>query len=268
MKNLALSGFMSLVMVALLCSPALAGSHLWVINEVFSSPDGSVQFIEMMECCGAANETFIGNKWVKSATTGYQYDFTENLPPGSTANAHLLLATAAFAALPGAPTPDHIIQENFFDLTSDEIIYWLYTNSILEYGPGELPLDGITSLNQDGTTGVNSPTNFAGETGSVIWTPPPEFPYLRGDTNGDGTFNPLVDAVFLLGWGFVPGSLEPPCHDAADANDDGALDPLVDTLYILGAGFVPGSPPVPPPHPECSFDPTDDTLTCATSFCP
>ncbi len=36
-----------------------------------------------------------------------------------------------------------------------------------------LPTDGALSLNSDGTTGVNSPTNFAGEMGSVNAPPIP-----------------------------------------------------------------------------------------------
>jgi hypothetical protein len=147
--------------------PALAGSHLWVINEIFSNVDGTVQFIEMHVPVDAANETNIGGKWVESATTGNQYVFPGNLPPGSTAFAYLLLATEAFADLEGAPTPDHIIPSNFFDLDTDTIRWWAYGNGDLSFSSGELPLDGIMSLNRDGSTGINSPTNFNGETGSV-----------------------------------------------------------------------------------------------------
>ena len=34
-------------------------------------------------------------------------------------------------------------------------------------GAGQLPTDGVNSLSPDLTTGPNSPTNYAGETGSV-----------------------------------------------------------------------------------------------------
>ena len=30
---------------------ARGGSHLWVINEVFSNADGTIQFVEMYNCC-------------------------------------------------------------------------------------------------------------------------------------------------------------------------------------------------------------------------
>ena len=97
-------GLVCIAALALGTPPALAGSHLWRIHEVFSSADGSVQFIEMKECCGANNETGLSGKWVRSLTTGNQFNFPGNLPC-CTANRHLLLATEAFAALPGAPTP-------------------------------------------------------------------------------------------------------------------------------------------------------------------
>src|SRR5687768_14308332 len=97
-----------------LCATSQAASHLWRFQEVFSNADGSIQFIEMKECCGAPNETFLDNKWVKSTLVNVNYIFQNNLPcTNCTANKHLLLATQAFADLPGAPTPDFIIPPNF-----------------------------------------------------------------------------------------------------------------------------------------------------------
>jgi hypothetical protein len=147
--------------------PARCGSHLWVINELFSSADGSVQFIEMHVPTNAADETNIAGRWVHSNSTGSQFSFPQNLPPGSTAFAYLLLATQSFADLPGAPTPDYIIPEGFFSTTSDLLRYWLYVTGDLTLSPGQLPVDGVSSLQRDGTTAVNSPTNFSGATGSV-----------------------------------------------------------------------------------------------------
>ena len=36
-----------------------------------------------------------------------------------------------------------------------------------------LPTNGVSSLNRSGTTGVNSPTNYAGQTGSIGPAGPP-----------------------------------------------------------------------------------------------
>ena len=84
-----------------------AASHLWRFNEIFSNASGTVQFIEMKECCGADTETLLDDKWVECIVAGNRFTFDRNLIPPTT-NKHLLLATAGFAALPGAPTPDFI----------------------------------------------------------------------------------------------------------------------------------------------------------------
>lgn len=163
------------VWVATLCgvfatSPVSAGSHLWRFSEVFSNEDGSIQFVELHECCGSNIEILVGDKWVSSDATGLSYVFPENLV-GLTANKYLLLGTAGYAAIPGAPTPDYIIPDNFFSLDGDTLRYWTYPDATMTWASGEVPTDGVMSLNGDGSTGTNSPTNFAGETGSVVIVP-------------------------------------------------------------------------------------------------
>jgi hypothetical protein len=147
--------------------PAHGASHLWRFNEVFSNADGSIMFIEMKECCGAANETYLANKWVKSDVTGQMYTFPSNLPcTNCTANKFLLLATPGFANLPGAPAPDFIIQPDFFSTKSDTLRYWSYSAATWSFAG--VPTDGVQSLDRLGNILNNSPTNFAGQTGSVI----------------------------------------------------------------------------------------------------
>ncbi len=89
----------------------------------------------------------------------------------------------------------------------------------------------------------------------------------RGDANADGGLNVLVDAIFIYNYliGQVPGGI--PCEDAADVNDDGSIN-IVDVLYLLNFGFLPGSPPPPAPFLICGMDPTDDSLDCAVFPCP
>ena len=172
----------------------MAGSHSWDIVEVFSNGDGTIQFVELEECCGMANETGLNNKWVRSTATGMQLNFTVNLPAGSTANAHLLLGTAAYAALPGAVTPDYIIPANFFSTTAEPfpgIEYWTYDDFI--FSAGMLPLNGKDSLNRAGASYVsapNSPTNFHGQSGNIDACP--------WDLDGDGIVG-IVDFLDLLG---------------------------------------------------------------------
>jgi len=162
-------GWCGLAVVMLVAAPTLGASHLWRFNEVFSNADGTVQFVELLECCGAQNETVLGGKWILSDTTGVQFDFPADLPcTDCTANQNLLLGTAAFAALPGAPTPDFIIPEGLLDTDADRLTYWMYPAAFMEWTGGAVPTGGIDALRIDGSTGVNSPTNFAGQTGSVV----------------------------------------------------------------------------------------------------
>ena len=149
------------------------GSHLWIVNELYSSPDGSVQFVELWECCGSSIETQMAGKPVFSLSSSFT--FPENLT-GDTAYRYLLLGTAAYAALPGAPPPDYIIPSGFFSTTSDTVRWHIYPSATLTYTNGELPLDGTLSLNFDHTTASNSPTNYAGQTGTVQLVSVPAMP--------------------------------------------------------------------------------------------
>lgn len=143
---------------------ASAGSHTWDITEVFSNASGTIQFIELQECCGNMNEVGLpGHDIISTANT-----FT--IPGGplapSTANKFYLIATQGFADLPGAPTPDAIIPSGsvpFFSTAGDTVQYDPWDTWVF----GAVPTDGTTSLERDGTMGPNSPTNYAGDTGSV-----------------------------------------------------------------------------------------------------
>ncbi len=235
MNRTIVTGLICVAVLALAAPPAQAGAHLWRIHEVFSSAEGSVQFIEMEECCGADNEIFIGGKTILSETTENLFTFPANLPcTNCTANRHLLLATEAFAALPGAPTPDYIISENFFDLNEDTLVYWLYVAATFPFSPGDLPTDGTHSLVcLDGdfagctttATEVNSPTNFAGETGSVEVGP-----CNPADLDGNGDIGAFDLALLLGSWGPCPAKGD--CPADLDGNGDvGAFD----LALLLGA---------------------------------
>ena len=86
--------------------------------------------------------------------------------------------------------------------------------------------------------------------------------FERGDCNGDSVVFAILDALYLLEFGFTGGP-PPPCDDAADCDDDGAVFPILDALYLLSWGFT-GGPPPPAPLGACGPDPTADTLDCAT----
>ena len=89
--------------------------------------------------------------------------------------------------------------------------------------------------------------------------------FLRGDADGSGTVFCLIDALFLLEWGFQNGPA-PECLDAADIDDNGTVFPLVDALACLQWQFTGGPPPPSPGPSDCGADPdgSDDGVSCAT----
>lgn len=141
------------------------GSHTWDFTEVFSNADGTIQFIELKECCGGAGETGLPGHTLSS--NGNSWVIPGPALTAPTSSKHFLIATAGFAALPGAPTPDRIIPAGsvpFLSSAGDTLTYvpwdtWTF---------GNVPIDGVNSLKRNGTISINNPTNYAGATGTVI----------------------------------------------------------------------------------------------------
>lgn len=217
----------ALVLALSLAGTAEARFHLWTIEELFSNPDGSVQFVEMFDAFN--DEDLLAGHLLSSNSKSFA--FTTNLPTLETANHHLLLATANFAALPGAVTPDYVLPANFFSVTADRLNF--ADVSLMEFSAGELPVDGVHSLLLNLSTGqsapaVNSPTNFAGQAGSVV--------------------------ILTHPWQNPAGAL--------DVNDDGNIFPQ-DVLIIINELNAHGLralavPPVPPDGPPPYYDTTGD----------
>ena len=108
----------------LLANLAGAASHLWRFSEFYSSPDQTVQFIEMKEIGGSDNELRIANHWF--ATNSYNLDHSELLgsdlePP--TANQKFLVGTESYAALPGVPQPDYVLPDGIIDPSGDTVVW-------------------------------------------------------------------------------------------------------------------------------------------------
>ncbi len=139
---------------------AHASHHLWNFSEIFSNADGTVQYMELFTA--DANEQLVGAFGVTSNT--HTFNFVTNLPSAATANTWILVATASFTGKPGAVPPDYIIPSNFFPTGGGTLNY---AGGVQVWNYGAVPTDGVHSLLRNGTTAVNSPTNFAGQTGSV-----------------------------------------------------------------------------------------------------
>ena len=165
------TGF-SLLSFLIVVTPAKADLHTWAINEIFSNAAGNVQFIEMRELFGSNGQ----DKLATSSSFAHTFDtnainpaytYLTDLPNAATANKLFLMATSDFDALPNSPTPDYIIPNNFFFVTGDTLNFSEGV-STFTFTNGQLPLNNSSSLNRDFSTGLNSPTNFAGVTGSVV----------------------------------------------------------------------------------------------------
>jgi hypothetical protein len=160
-------------------APASAAFHLWQMNELYSNADGTVQFLELTAL--APMQQFVQNHTlvtvVTSTTAGPRvFTFPSNLP-GDTAGRRMLIGTLGFANL-GVVVPDYVVPNGFFPLANGSIAFgegadaWTYSYQI--------GFCGGLSFARNGSTRLNSPTNFMGQTGALsdacpipTGTPPP-----------------------------------------------------------------------------------------------
>ena len=141
-----------------------AGIHTWDVVEVFSNADGTIQYIELLDRGSTGTETGVGNGSLSSGTQSFSWSNGPVAPP--TNGKSYLIATADFAALPGAPVPDVIIPAvnvPFFDTAGDTVAF----GAIDSFTFGAVPTNGTDAF--DDTTGIvpNTPKNYAGVEGSV-----------------------------------------------------------------------------------------------------
>ena len=86
----------------------------------------------------------------------------------------ILLGTAAYAALPGVPAPNHIIVANFFSLSADTVTYVPYDSTT--FSAGQMPTNGTHSFNKGIGSAPSSPRNYSGATGTVYLASAPAIP--------------------------------------------------------------------------------------------
>jgi hypothetical protein len=83
------------VLCAAAALPARASFHVFGVNEVYSNPSGTVQFIELHDRFGADFEGFFNGVTIVSGAN--TYTFPSNLPSQQTANTFVLLGTPGYA---------------------------------------------------------------------------------------------------------------------------------------------------------------------------
>jgi len=146
-------------------APAHAAHHLWRLERAFSSPDGTLQYVELFTT--DSSETGVGGQTVAGSSTN-PFTFPAALA-GNTTNTWLLLASPNFQAVTGIQ-PDGILPAGFLSRSGGNLNY---ANGIDTWTYGALPTDGRTMLVRNPSTNqvTTAPalaTNFAGASASVV----------------------------------------------------------------------------------------------------
>jgi hypothetical protein len=169
--------FACLAAALLAARTADAAFHLWDISEVFTSADGTVQFIEFVAppAPGGNFQNVLFNHTIVTEEVGIvvlpirSYTFLDNLPSNQTGGRRFLVATPAFEAAAGI-APDYVLdQVPFLDVGIANRLNFAEGSDFFDLAG--LPTDGESSLFDGGGTGPNSPSNFAGEEGMVVPEP-------------------------------------------------------------------------------------------------
>jgi serralysin len=162
-KILRLFAFAASLGAGLWAIPAHATFHLYQITEIYSSADGSVQYVEIFTSASGQNFPLNTSAATLMSTGGstQSYRVPANYPSGDTTNTHVLFATQAFASL-GIVTPDYIIPAGFLSVSGGSINYAGVDTVTFT----ALPTNGM-AIARDGTQKTPAPTNFAGQTGSL-----------------------------------------------------------------------------------------------------
>lgn len=224
--------YQTLILSIFLIYPALlqADNHKWLINEIYSNSDGTIQFVELIDDGDDQGHLLAQTNLSTSISS---YNFPNNLPTGiSTANKAVLIATAGFAelaALQNGPQPDYIIPDNFLRIFGSTLVF---SGSGDEVTYSTLPTDGINSINRNGSQSVNSPRNFANVSGTI--SPPTSGPDCNGNgipdnsdiASGNSTdcnADEIPDECQLAGNDCNQNNLPDECE--GDSDNDGVLDP-------------------------------------------
>ena len=152
------------VLFMLFASTSRAGIHTWDVLEVFSNADGTIQYVELVDNGAGGGETGVGNGSLSSSL--HSFSWSNGPVTGPTNGRKYLVATAGFAALPGAPVPDVIIPPAnvpFFNVAGDTVAFGGFDSLVF----GAVPTNGTDSFDELTGVGSNTPTNYAGTSGTV-----------------------------------------------------------------------------------------------------
>lgn len=145
----------------LFAQSASATFHLWVLSELYSNADGTVQYIELSTLDN--DQEFVSGFAISASQGASTHTFTipSDLPTG-TAGHKFLVGTQGFAGL-GIVAPDYIVPNGFLFLPNGSVDF----AGVDSVTYGALPADGVHAIDRNGNSVVNAPTNFAGASGSI-----------------------------------------------------------------------------------------------------
>jgi hypothetical protein len=166
---------------------------------------------------------------------------SNNLANFGTGPKHLLFATEGFAALPGGVTANFSpLPAKFFEPNAASITFnWGHGTDIVTLAGSQIPKDGVNSLSEANpadpgqafVAGTNSPTNFAGVSGSVNLGGGAPTP---GDFDGNGT----VNGADLTRWRTNFGATGAPTVAQGNADADGDVDGSDFLVWQRNAGVA------------------------------
>jgi hypothetical protein len=226
--------------------------HDWEIKEIFTTADGAVQFIEFYTTSAFEGGLNSHNLVVTSDGVMKEFVFNHNLS-NPTNDKHFLLATPGFGTLTGGVAPDYTLPSgNFFNPNATTIVFdFAHMFDTLTVSGSQIPKDGLNSLTDTDVAPnslidnlvvtVNSPTNFAGTTGSVN---------LGGGRPAPGDFNDsgVVDGADLALWRTNFGD-STATFSQGDADSDGDVDGRDFLVWQrnVGPAAVPAVQAIPEP---------------------
>lgn len=151
------------LLLAIAPTSAFGAFHLWEVNEIYRSADGSLQYVELFNFSDFENAIAGHSVIASGGGPDRTFMFPGNLGTTSTANKTLLIATANFQAITGV-TPDYTLPASFLSPGSGSVLFDGSGDSIA-YAAGAFT--GANALGPGAVSQAPTPRNFAGLTGTI-----------------------------------------------------------------------------------------------------
>src|SRR5581483_5000272 len=170
--------------LAVMASPARASFETYIVDELYSNADGTVQYLLLRENQGLNQQDVLLAQTLAATHAGVTqtYVFDHNLPSKLTANKHVLVASAGFVAR-NAIVPYYVMPNRFLPIDGGTITY----AGIDRVTYDSLPTDGVRALFRAAIVAPNVAINFLGATASV-----PPLPVTAVEF-----YNPQLDHYFV-----------------------------------------------------------------------